>query len=234
MSIRMRLVTGEHDGHKEQHEAYQRGYAAALYDARDSHPDQEMRRRSRMSEYDDYDDTEMRRRRSRMHAPEYDDYDDTEMRRRSRMHMPEHEDTEMRRRRSRMSEYDEHEEAEMRRRLRAAMEYFPWDAEPRQIGFGNPTAHHGKASEGHGAMEHRFAHLKKLIPNLDDVLKDASQVIQNPPSTWGAYLKSHDLHGIAKMEGKELMSAIEQKKPAKDIHKELVHTIAALVMLAGE
>lgn len=73
---------------------------------------------------------------------------------------------------------------------------------------------------------------QKLDPRMAALLETATGVMENPPSTWDAYMKRADYLGIAKMEGKELLSALEAHKPIKDIRKELSHTLAALMMLA--
>lgn len=72
-----------------------------------------------------------------------------------------------------------------------------------------------------------------LDPRLDGVLESAMRVLDHPPITWEPYLEKHDYHALAKMEGKELLSALEAKKPMKDIRKELTHTIAALFKMAS-
>lgn len=74
--------------------------------------------------------------------------------------------------------------------------------------------------------------VKKLDPHMTALLETATSVMENPPSTWDAYMKRDDFLGIAKMEGKELLTALEAHKPVKDIRKELSHTLAALMMLA--
>lgn len=63
------------------------------------------------------------------------------------------------------------------------------------------------------------------------IVESVLKVLQNPPATWAAYLKNKDYAGIAKMEAKELMSAIEKHKAPADIHKEITHTIAALMRM---
>lgn len=73
--------------------------------------------------------------------------------------------------------------------------------------------------------------VQKLDPRLVAVLETAVEVMENPPSTWDAYMKRMDYLGVAKMEGKELLAALEAHKPVKDIRKELSHTLAALMML---
>ena len=124
-------------------------------------------------------------------------------------------DNEARRRRNRgVQDWgDSEEDMEMRRRRRGQMGF---DISPKE------------------AMQDGYASVKKLAPNLEGVLEDAVSVASNPPQTWPPYLQRGDVHGIAKMEGKELMKALEEHKPAKDIRKELVHTIAALMLLVSQ
>lgn len=74
--------------------------------------------------------------------------------------------------------------------------------------------------------------VEKLDPRMAALFETAAGVLDNPPSTWDAYMKREDYLGIAKMEGKELLTALEAHKPVKDIRKELSHTLAALMMLA--
>lgn len=74
---------------------------------------------------------------------------------------------------------------------------------------------------------------KKLDPRLEGVMESAVQILDNPPSTWAQYQHRKDYVGIAKMEGKELLAALEAKKPIQDIRKELTHTIAALFQLVS-
>lgn len=83
-------------------------------------------------------------------------------------------------------------------------------------------------------MEVGKASISKVSPKLGELIDEASMVIKNPPSTWPPYLQRGDFHGIVKMEGDELMEAIKDKKPVKDIKKELTHTIAALMLLISE
>lgn len=175
----------------------------------DSHEEMEMRRRRRsaMDYGDDYDDMEMRRRRRSEMYPW--DTQDT--------HRP-------------MPWGDTADEMEMRRRRRSEMGF---DVRPNEWDDIRTEMHHLKKKVDELAGS-GYASVKKLAPNLEGVFEDATKIIQNPPSTWPMYLQRRDYKGIAKMEGKELMAALESGKGAKDIRKELVHTVAALLLMTEE
>lgn len=150
---------------------------------------------------------------------------------------------EMRRRTRGHDDYDEIE-SRRGRRSRSAMDDVHWPLESRQIGF---TGHDDKRhhddmeslmrmmddiKEGQERIKQGLAaSTKKLDPHMDALLETATGVLDNPPSTWESYIKRQDYIGIAKMEGKELLAALEAHKPMKDIRKELSHTLAALLQL---
>lgn len=158
--------------------------------------------------------------------------------------------------------YNEHYPPEDRRRVRSEHEsHYPtgdihWPMEARQIGFtGEPPRQDSRYAPQHNLQQHDpinmildmlhdvkqgqehikqgMASAKKLDPRLDGVLESAAQVLENPPSTWAQYQHRKDFAGIAKMEGKELLAALEARKPIQDIRKELTHTIAALFQLVS-
>ncbi|MBD5585795.1 MAG: hypothetical protein HDQ88_11995 [Clostridia bacterium] len=204
----------------------------------------EMRRRSRSAYEDGYADAMRRarmmrdeedemRRRSRSHHEEEPD----DMRRRSRSMQDDYDEPDMRRGRPR-SMHEDYDEPDMRRGRRSRSEYdmpMPWekwgDDEPRKIGF---SAHGGMEKMGKDVAEKGMAASKIIDPRLESILEDAVKVMENPPHTWEAYLKRKQYDGIARMEGKELMAALEEGKDAKDVKKELTHTIAALFMLMSK
>lgn len=140
----------------------------------------------------------------------------------------------------------------------APVDNIHWPVEARQIGFtGEPPRHDAhyvpqqhnqpqqhdpidmimdmlqdmKAGQEH--IKQGMASVKKLDPRLDSVLESATKVLENPPSTWAQYQHRKDFAGIAKMEGKELLAALEARKPMQEIRKELTHTIAALFQLVS-
>lgn len=178
------------------------------------------------------------------HRDAGDTHEDMEMRRRYRSFYPGDDHTEMRRRRYR-SEDDStwgDLDAEMRRRRYRNAGGDDWEDASREMGF---DTRRNEMAEMRAEMHHLkekvgeltgtgYASVKKLAPNLEGVLEDATKIIKNPPSTWPMYLQRKDYKGIAKMEGKELMAALESGKAAKDIRKELVHTIAALMLMVEE
>lgn len=219
MGIRM-TIGGNRPGDTHENHHYTEGYNAGYNNAM-----HEMRR-SR----DTYDDVEDRRGRRSRSA--YDEVED-------------------RRRRSR-GEYDE---------SHMPMDDVHWPLENRRIGFGTHgdddiESRRGRRSrstyemnddmnmlmdmvhdlkKGQEHLKHGMVDsMKKLDPRMASLLETATGVLENPPSTWGAYMKRGDFLGIAKMEGKELLSALEAHKPIKDIRKELSHTLAALMQLASQ
>lgn len=215
--MRLAMVHKRHD-EKEEHKPDMRGTYYPIGD-----DETEMRRRSRSAYEDGYADAMRRARQMR-------DEED-EMRRRSRsMHEDE---PDMRRGRRSRSFYDEEDnEPDMRRGRRSRSEA-PWDKwgdedEHRKIGFHADGGEHEKGGDIHGMAS------KVIDPRLESILEDAVKVMENPPHTWEAYLKRKQYDGIARMEGKELMEALEEGKAAKDIKKELVHTIAALFMIMSK
>lgn len=187
--------------------AYEDGYADAMRRARQMRDEEdEMRRRSRSMHEDEPD----MRRRSRS---VYDDYMERQKPFRSCGSIAEYED-------------------EMRRGRRSRSEA-PWDKwgdedEHRKIGFHADGGEHEKGGDIHGMAS------KIIDPRLESILEDASKVMENPPHTWEAYLKRKQYDGIVRMEGKELINALEEGKDTKDIKKELVHTIAALFMIMSK
>lgn len=188
---------------------------------------------------DSESDMEMRRRRrSEMNWPlgEYrrspgDERDMDDLRQRMDDMQRRMEENEMRRRRAR-SEYDDYEprrarsedDPEMRRR-RTRFEYDNYEPEMHDM------PHMGYVKHAGEAMEKGYASTKELAPNMEGVLEDAAKILKEHPKTWLPYIKSHDLAGIARMEIKELVQALESGKTGKDLRKELVHAIAALFQL---
>lgn len=188
------------------------------------------------------------RRRARSHHD-----DDMDMRRRPRSY---YDDDEMDMRRGRPRSHHD-DDMDMRRRTRGAEDaFYPWMDNPhhmymphhhympeheRRIGFDGrrdemdelrAEMHHLKHE--HEKLKKGYASFKELAPNMEGVLEDAAHLIHNPPETWSAYMKRGDLAGIARMETKELVAALEVKRPPKELRKEFVHTIAALMQLAEE
>lgn len=101
--------------------------------------------------------------------------------------------------------------------------YPPMGHSPQPIGFAE-----------HKVERHMKSMTESLDPRLAGVLEEATEVMDNPPDTWAPYIHRGDFAGILKMEGKELITALEARKPLKDIKKELTHTLAALFKLMGE
>lgn len=227
--------------------AYEDGYADAMRRARAMRDEEdEMRRRSRSHHEEEPDmrrtrtvqDDYMERQKPSRSYGSIGGYEEDEMRRRSRS-MYEDDEPDMRRGRRSRSMHEEYDEPDMRRGRRSRSEHdwpMPWNKwgdedEPRKIGF---SAHGGMEKMGKGVAEQGMAASKIIDPRLEAILEDAVKVMENPPHTWEAYLKHKQYDGIARMEGKELMQALEEGKDAKDVKKELVHTIAALFMLMSK
>lgn len=158
-----------------------------------------------------------------------------EMRRRTRSYADDHEDIENRRgRRARgyVEEYDP-----------PASNKTHWPIETRQIGFDTEDRRTRNDTEAlmrmmddlkegqQHIMRGMAATVKKLDPRMEALLETAAGVLENPPSTWEPHMKRGDYLGIAKMEGKELLNALEAHKSEKDMRKELSHTLAALLQL---
>lgn len=70
----------------------------------------------------------------------------------------------------------------------------------------------------------------QLAPQLKGVLEAAAYTVNHPPATWYHYITNHDTIGIARMEIGELVKALDEHKSSREIRKELVHSIAALMM----
>lgn len=139
---------------------------------------------------------------------------------------------EMEMRRRRRSEANNHwgdpdEEMEMRRRRRSQMGF---DIEPDDM---RSMMHDMKSKLDKMSSSMGKASSVPLDPSMESVLEDATKVLKNPPSTWQQYLQNHDVAGIARMEGRELMKALESGKPVSAIRKELTHTIAALMKMVN-
>lgn len=150
---------------------------------------------------------------------------------------------------------------EMRRRTRSyaddhargyVEEYDPpadnrthWPVETRQIGFDTEDRRTRNDTETlmrmmddlkegqRHIMRGMAATSKKLDPRMEALLETAAGVLENPPSTWEPHMKRGDYLGIVKMEGKELLTALEAHKSEKDMRKELSHTLAALLQLTA-
>ena len=75
--------------------------------------------------------------------------------------------------------------------------------------------------------------LSSLLPGLPGFAEGVFGVMASPPPTWTDYMKKGDFAGIAKMEFGELLKAVQEKKPLKDLKKELFHTLGALLIACG-
>lgn len=129
---------------------------------------------------------------------------------------------------------------EDRKRTRSMDEY--WSHEPQRIGFTSPPHErpdmlmemvrdikHGQDQIIRGMAESS----EKLDPRLEAVLESAVKVMEHPPVTWEPYLQKKEYGDIVKMEWKELLAALEAKKPMRDIRKELTHTVAAVFAMVS-
>lgn len=78
-----------------------------------------------------------------------------------------------------------------------------------------------QAMLGHGQS------VDKLTQKAESLVGEAFEVAMQPPATWKQYLEKQDKAGLVDMEYKELQNALKSKP--KDVHKEAVHTMAALM-----
>lgn len=184
---------------------------------------------------DGEEDMDMRKRR----AAYSDGYDDgrrdaeREMRRHARSHWDENPED----RRGSRSHWDKEPEDR-----RATYAYGGDDVpEARQIGFVSPEERkemrmmmHDMREMHDSMMKSGKASVKKLAKPLESVLDDAVEIIDNPPSTWKKYLEKGDVAGIVKMEGKELLEALESGKAPHEVRKEFTHTMAALLQMVSK
>lgn len=67
-----------------------------------------------------------------------------------------------------------------------------------------------------------------LTAKIEDLVEEAIEVAKKPPETWKQYLEKKDFAGIVEMESGELKKALSSKDK-KAAHKEVVHTLAALL-----
>ena len=70
---------------------------------------------------------------------------------------------------------------------------------------------------------------RKLEEKLEGMMESAISVSMNPPDTWKPYLEGKDMVGLVEMESKELVGVLKKHAPAADIHREMVHTLAAML-----
>jgi hypothetical protein len=70
---------------------------------------------------------------------------------------------------------------------------------------------------------------RKLEEKLEGMMESAISVSMNPPDTWKPYLDGKDMVGLVEMESKELVGVLKKHAPAADIHREMVHTLAAML-----
>lgn len=83
------------------------------------------------------------------------------------------------------------------------------------------------------AMEAAIAGVFESIP---DLVEDAFEVLDNPPSTWHHYMAMHDGQEIYEMEFGELREAVKRDlqsgKSELHVHKEMTHVLAAAMYMA--
>ena len=70
---------------------------------------------------------------------------------------------------------------------------------------------------------------RKLEEKLEGMMESAISVSMNPPDTWKPYLEGKDMVGLVEMESKELVGVLKKHAPAADVHREMVHTLAAML-----
>lgn len=79
------------------------------------------------------------------------------------------------------------------------------------------------------AAPNRMRPSRKLEEKLEGMMESAISVSMNPPDTWKPYLEGKDMVGLVEMESKELVGVLKKHAPAADIHREMVHTLAAML-----
>lgn len=79
------------------------------------------------------------------------------------------------------------------------------------------------------AAPNRMRPSRKLEEKLEGMMESAISVSMNPPDTWKPYLDGKDMVGLVEMESKELVGVLKKHAPAADIHREMVHTLAAML-----
>lgn len=72
----------------------------------------------------------------------------------------------------------------------------------------------------------------KLVDKIEELVSEAAAVAMDPPDTWKQYLDKKDMAGVITMESKELHEVLGKGKNPKDVHKEIVHVMAALLRAA--
>lgn len=79
------------------------------------------------------------------------------------------------------------------------------------------------------AAPSRMRPSRQFGEKLEEMMESAISVSMNPPDTWKPYLEGKDMVGIVEMESKELVGVLKKHAPAADIHREMVHTLAAML-----
>lgn len=79
-----------------------------------------------------------------------------------------------------------------------------------------------------GAVKPLLGKLEMASPAL---VEEATKILKQPPHTWGGYLMKKDYAGILNMELGELKKALDAKKPASELKKEMSHALAAMLKL---
>lgn len=127
------------------------------------------------------------------------------------------------------TEYESQNNVESLQRMRSEMRALMDD-------YNEMRAHLGSMKEQMGSVMTAFdASLKPVLNKLDgaapELIESAVQVLKQPPHTWGEYLSKKDYAGILNMEFGELKKALDAKKPASALKKEMTHTLAAMLKM---
>lgn len=89
-------------------------------------------------------------------------------------------------------------------------------------------AHLGKKMDEMQGQMGEAGSADMLTAKIEDLVEEAIEVAKKPPETWKQYLEKKDFAGIVEMESGELKKALSSKDK-KAAHKEVVHTLAALL-----
>lgn len=103
----------------------------------------------------------------------------------------------------------------------------------RLMGKGAEISNHDSPSPYAEAMEMTMNAVFEDVPEL---VEDALEVLENPPSTWNRYVAMHDGKHIYEMEFGELREAIKRDirsgRSELNVHKEMTHVLAAALYMA--
>lgn len=78
--------------------------------------------------------------------------------------------------------------------------------------------------------------ISAVFDDIPELIDDAFDVLEDPPSTWGHYMAMHNGKAIYEMEFGELREAIKRDlksgKSELHVHKEMTHVLASAIYMA--